>query len=88
MSYEAHRAFELIEAAHEREMSVIALTGRDGGRMADLLRHGDAEIRVPERTGSAARLQKRRTPAVDQKNVPGILILFYRHVRGSLGFTP
>jgi len=36
-----------VEAAHEREMSVIALTGRDGGRMADLLRHGDAEIRVP-----------------------------------------
>jgi D-sedoheptulose 7-phosphate isomerase len=36
-----------ILAAHEREMKVVALTGRDGGRMADLLGETDVEIRVP-----------------------------------------
>jgi len=36
-----------IVAAHEREMKVVALTGRDGGRMADLLDDRDVEIRVP-----------------------------------------
>jgi D-sedoheptulose 7-phosphate isomerase len=36
-----------IVAAHEREMQVVALSGRDGGRMADLLEDGDIEIRVP-----------------------------------------
>jgi len=36
-----------IVAAHEREMKVVALTGRDGGRMADLLGENDVEIRVP-----------------------------------------
>jgi len=36
-----------IEAAHEREMFVIALTGKGGGRTADILRHGDTEIRAP-----------------------------------------
>ena len=42
---------EAIRAAHDRQMTVIALTGRDGGRMAPLLASGDVEIRVPaERT--------------------------------------
>ncbi|MDH3490457.1 MAG: phosphoheptose isomerase [Gammaproteobacteria bacterium] len=36
-----------IAAAHERGMNVVALTGRDGGRMADDLIDGDVEIRVP-----------------------------------------
>ena len=36
-----------ISAAHERGMKVVALTGRDGGRMADLLGDDDVEIRVP-----------------------------------------
>lgn len=36
-----------IVAAHERDMKVVALTGHDGGRMADLLDESDAEIRVP-----------------------------------------
>jgi D-sedoheptulose 7-phosphate isomerase len=36
-----------IVAAHEREMQVVVLSGRDGGRMADLLEDGDIEIRVP-----------------------------------------
>ena len=45
-----------IETAHSREMQVIALTGKDGGKIAQLLRAGDVEIRVPaERT---ARIQE------------------------------
>ncbi len=36
-----------VAAAHERGMNVVALTGRDGGRMADDLVDGDVEIRVP-----------------------------------------
>lgn len=36
-----------IIAAHERGMRVVALTGRDGGRMAGLLADEDVEIRVP-----------------------------------------
>ena len=36
-----------IVAAHERGMRVVVLSGRDGGRMADLLEDGDIEIRVP-----------------------------------------
>jgi D-sedoheptulose 7-phosphate isomerase len=45
-----------IDAAHEREVKVVALSGRDGGRMAGLLSDDDVEIRVPaERT---ARIQE------------------------------
>ena len=45
-----------IGAAHAREMRVIALTGKDGGRIGKLLRADDIEIRVPaERT---ARIQE------------------------------
>ncbi|MBT8107456.1 MAG: phosphoheptose isomerase [Gammaproteobacteria bacterium] len=36
-----------ISAAHERDMKVVAFSGRDGGRMADLFEEGDVEIRVP-----------------------------------------
>ena len=40
-----------IRAAHERDMSVVALTGRDGGTIAGALGANDIEIRVPaERT--------------------------------------
>lgn len=35
-----------IEAAHERGLSVIALTGRDGGRMAKQLKADDIELRA------------------------------------------
>jgi len=45
-----------VAAAHERQMQVVALCGRNGGAMADLLTAGDVEIRVPaERT---ARIQE------------------------------
>ena len=36
-----------ITAAHERGMKVVALSGRDGGRMAGMFAEGDVEIRVP-----------------------------------------
>lgn len=36
-----------IAAAHERQMRVIALNGRDGGRLPGLLQEGDEEIRIP-----------------------------------------
>lgn len=45
-----------IDAAHEREMQVIALTGRDGGEVALLLGSEDVEIRVPAK--STARIQE------------------------------
>lgn len=45
-----------IAAAHERDMRVVTLSGRDGGKMAGLMQDGDCEIRVPaERT---ARIQE------------------------------
>lgn len=37
-------------------MSVIALTGRDGGALAPLLRETDLELRIP--SGSTARIQE------------------------------
>lgn len=45
-----------IQAAHERGMKVVALTGRDGGPIAQALGAGDVELRVPaQRT---ARIQE------------------------------
>ncbi len=45
-----------IEAAHERDMTVVALTGRGGGKMNQALRETDVHICVPhERT---ARIQE------------------------------
>lgn len=35
------------EAAHERDMSVVVLAGRDGGKLASLLRETDVLISVP-----------------------------------------
>jgi len=35
-----------VRAAHEREMSVVVLSGRDGGELAKLLSPGDVELRV------------------------------------------
>lgn len=45
-----------IEAAHDREMHVIALSGKQGGNMAALLAEDDVEIRVPSE--STARIQE------------------------------
>jgi len=45
-----------IKAAHDRNMTIIALSGKDGGEMASLLEPDDIEIRVPAR--STARIQE------------------------------
>ncbi len=45
-----------IHAAHERSMSVIALTGRDGGEMARALKDNDVLICVPAQ--NTARIQE------------------------------
>lgn len=45
-----------VESAHARGMGVVALTGRDGGRIATALAGGDVEIRVPAQ--STARVQE------------------------------
>jgi D-sedoheptulose 7-phosphate isomerase len=45
-----------IEAAHEREMRVIALTGKGGGRIGELLNPGDVHLCVPHSV--TARIQE------------------------------
>lgn len=45
-----------IEAAHDREVFVVLISGRDGGQAAALLGEGDAELRVPSH--STARIQE------------------------------
>jgi D-sedoheptulose 7-phosphate isomerase len=45
-----------IESAHDRDMQVIALSGKQGGDMAALLTANDIEIRVPSE--STARIQE------------------------------
>lgn len=45
-----------VTAAHDRDMAVVALSGRDGGTLAPLLRESDVEIRVPSK--STARVQE------------------------------
>ena len=47
---------EAAKAARERKLSVIALTGKDGGALAALLQEEDIEIRVPSM--STARIQE------------------------------
>lgn len=47
---------EAIQAAHERNMPVVALTGRDGGLMAAILKPTDFHICVPSK--STARIQE------------------------------
>ena len=45
-----------IDAAHQRGMLIVALTGRDGGEAAAMLSGQDIEIRVP--ASSTARIQE------------------------------
>jgi D-sedoheptulose 7-phosphate isomerase len=45
-----------IEAAHERGMIIVSLTGREGGEMTHYQQAGDVEIRVPSQ--STARIQE------------------------------
>ncbi len=45
-----------VEAAHDRDLRVLALSGRDGGELARRVREQDIEIRVPAQ--STARIQE------------------------------
>ena len=45
-----------IAAAHERKMKIVALTGKQGGKMAAVLRAGDINLCVP--SDSTARIQE------------------------------
>jgi D-sedoheptulose 7-phosphate isomerase len=45
-----------IEAAHERDMTVVALTGRDGGKIAEHLNERDILLNVPSQI--TARVQE------------------------------
>jgi D-sedoheptulose 7-phosphate isomerase len=45
-----------VKVAHERDMVVIALTGKDGGKLASILKETDIELRVP--SWSTARVQE------------------------------
>ena len=47
---------EAMRAAHERNMLIVSMTGRDGGKMAALMQKSDVEIRVP--SSSTARIQE------------------------------
>lgn len=53
---ESHNIIHAIDAAHDRDMIVLALTGREGGQIADLVNDNDIEIRVP--TWSTVRAQE------------------------------
>jgi len=47
---------QAIQAAHDRQMHVVAVTGRDGGDAQRLLHSEDIELRVPDQ--STARIQE------------------------------
>lgn len=46
----------VVKAAHDKKLSVIVLTGGDGGKVAGLLKEDDIEIRVP--STEVARIQE------------------------------
>jgi|SRR5690554_7407793 len=47
---------QAIQAAHDKGLTVVALTGKEGGKMAPLYTGADVEIRVP--SDSTARIQE------------------------------
>ena len=55
-SGESDNIIHAIDAAHDRNMIVIALTGKDGGQIRDLVSANDIEICVPAK--STARIQE------------------------------
>jgi len=75
-SGESHNIIHAIDAAHDREMSIVALTGREGGQVADLIQESDIEIRVP--SWSTARIQE-----VHLMIIHSICDLIDQHLLGS-----
>jgi D-sedoheptulose 7-phosphate isomerase len=39
--------FNAVNAAHDRDMTIVLMNGKDGGALAPLLRESDFELRVP-----------------------------------------
>jgi len=52
----SENVMEAIKAGHERNMRIVALSGKDGGEIAPLLRDQDVEIRAP--SDRTARIQE------------------------------
>ena len=75
-SGDSHNIVHAIDAAHDREMQVIILSGREGGQIADLVRETDIEIRVP--SWSTARIQE-----VHLMIIHSICDLIDRHLLGQ-----
>lgn len=75
-SGDSHNVVHAIDAAHDREMRVIILSGCEGGRIADLVRETDIEIRVP--SWSTARIQE-----VHLMIIHSICDLIDRHLLGQ-----
>ncbi len=58
-SGDSPNVIEAIHAAHQREVRVVALTGKDGGRIGELLSETDVHICVPKLiTARTARIQE------------------------------
>ncbi len=75
-SGESHNVVHAIDAAHDRDMRSIILSGREGGQIADLVRDTDIEIRVP--SWSTARIQE-----VHLMIIHSICDLIDRHLLGQ-----
>lgn len=52
----SRNVIKAIEAAHERDMTIVALTGKGGGKMGALLREADVHLCVPH--DKTARIQE------------------------------
>jgi D-sedoheptulose 7-phosphate isomerase len=56
-------AIQAIQAAHDKEMNIVALTGVDGGHLASLLQPEEVEIRITSNSG--ARIQEAHLLAIN-----------------------
>jgi D-sedoheptulose 7-phosphate isomerase len=52
----SRNVIEAIQAAHDRQVGVVALTGKNGGRIGELLNPGDIHLCVPH--ANTARIQE------------------------------
>ena len=52
----SRNVIEAVRAAHERQMHVVALTGKSGGQMVEILRSDDIHVCVP--ANNTARIQE------------------------------
>jgi D-sedoheptulose 7-phosphate isomerase len=52
----SRNVLEAIHAAHDRQMTVVALSGKDGGMLKELLGANDIHLCVPH--GNTARIQE------------------------------